>query len=986
MKRARTFRRLAALACSAALALSLLPAAGAAAPQPAASDNINKEDYTTWSRPVTSYLYENQNGGLTRVEYAGGAIVVEDYDGNFQLQASRSVPMELALWGGFYAGAEYNFLIFGQENPSENDNTEVIRVVKYSKDWTRLGQASLRGANTVVPFDAGSLRCDEYGGYLYVRTCHTMYTYTDGYNHQANLTFAVDQDSMAVTDTFYDIWNWDYGYVSHSFNQFLIVDADGKIVTLDHGDADPTRGVVFMKYYADAGSGQFTTMASNGWYCSRGLMMEFGGQSGNNATGASVGGLAELEDYYVMAYNDNGTGTGSSDRAPYYHFMRKSDGISWSVKLSDQGSTTPVLAPTGLDGGYMLWNGKDGYTVDDTLYYITYGPDGQPSYPIATAQDAPLSDCQPIPYQGGVVWYVTDNSAPVFYTLDESGVTAHPTAGETVQPEQPEATPTPSAGTENPLPAGDGNHTVDSNMAVLEDGSLVIWGQANEDPEDWDEQLTTVGAGFTAVSQFNVDYLGLKADGTLWAWGDGKGALFEDEPAQIMDHVKQLSGFLALKEDGTVWNIWDIGADAYVTGGARQISHNGDDVGVILKNDGTVYTYDIFSDSGLVQGALEGVRYVSGQMAILDNGELWYWGSDNSFGISGTGTGEQPLSGPAKVLDHVVNVWGENGSGLNPSVFALTADGSLYSWGLNQMNQLGYQGGNREYPLNPFVYGENAGSFPYQDSPRRVDISDVADVANLGYTTFVLKNDGTLWAVGSNLDSKAMLPKEIEQVTTLTQVCSGVMLPGSAAADTPDPEPAPEPTPTPEPAPEPTPAPDPVRFRDVSNSDWYAPYAGTAASAGLMEGTGNGKFSPEQTLSVAEVVTLAARLHAEDAGETVPAASGAWYTGAYRYCLDKGLFTAGEVPFAALEDPATRFTMVELLDRAVPEGEKGAIHSNVTVPDLSEGSPYGDVVYRWYRAGITQGDQNGRFNGNSHITRAETAAILCRLAGLTERV
>ena len=53
---------------------------------------------------------------------------------------------------------------------------------------------------------------------------------------------------------------------------------------------------------------------------------------------------------------------------------------------------------------------------------------------------------------------------------------------------------------------------------------------------------------------------------------------------------------------------------------------------------------------------------------------------------------------------------------------------------------------------------------------------------------------------------------------------------------------------------------------------------------------------------------------------------------------------------------------------------------NVTV------EPYGGVVYRWYRAGITQGDQNGNFNGSSHITRAETAAILCRLAGLAERV
>ena len=109
-------------------------------------------------------------------------------------------------------------------------------MVKYSKDWQRLGQASLYGANTTVPFDAGSLRMDEYGGYLYIRTCHEMYTNSDGLNHQANLTMAVRQSDMSVTDSYYEVMNTDYGYVSHSFNQFILVDEQGRIVTLDHGD------------------------------------------------------------------------------------------------------------------------------------------------------------------------------------------------------------------------------------------------------------------------------------------------------------------------------------------------------------------------------------------------------------------------------------------------------------------------------------------------------------------------------------------------------------------------------------------------------------------------------------------------------------------------------------------------------------------------------------------------------------------------------
>ncbi|WP_297232315.1 hypothetical protein [uncultured Flavonifractor sp.] len=204
MKR-KLLQSMAALVCTGALLLALFPTPAAAA-APTESRNIHKEDYATWSKPVTSYLYEN-DGGLTRVEYTGGKVVIEDYSGDFALLSSRTLEPELPIWGGFYAGANYNFLIFGQTNPTESSATEVIRVVKYDKDWNRLGAASLKGANTTIPFDAGSLRCDEYGGYLYIRTCHEMYTSSDGLNHQANLTMAVRQSDMSITDSFYDVMN-----------------------------------------------------------------------------------------------------------------------------------------------------------------------------------------------------------------------------------------------------------------------------------------------------------------------------------------------------------------------------------------------------------------------------------------------------------------------------------------------------------------------------------------------------------------------------------------------------------------------------------------------------------------------------------------------------------------------------------------------------------------------------------------------------------
>lgn len=404
------------------------------------SKNISGGDYTTWADTVKSYLYENGEGGLTRVECTGGqrithyeyvngelqswvenvpiTIVAEDYDSSYRCISSRTIPMELSIWGGFYAGKDYNFIIFGQSNQEEDDSKEVIRVVKYDKDWNRLGQASLKDANTTVPFDAGSLRCDEYNGYLYIRTSHEMYTTSDGYNHQSNMTLAVRESDMTITDSYYDIMNNAYGYVSHSFNQFIIVDEEGKAVCLDHGDASP-RGMAFTKYYADAGTGKFTGNLYSQW-CSYANLCAFADNSANyNITGASIGGLAESRDCYIFAYNYDGIG-GGGERYPYFHYMDKATGKSWQVKINLPGCTTPMLAATGLDGGYMLWNAKSGSTVSDTLYYLHYGPDGAPEQ-YKTAK-APLSECQPIYHDGKVVWYVTDNGAPTFYTLDESGV------------------------------------------------------------------------------------------------------------------------------------------------------------------------------------------------------------------------------------------------------------------------------------------------------------------------------------------------------------------------------------------------------------------------------------------------------------------------------------------------------------------------------------------------------------------------------------
>ena len=958
-------KRVMALFLTWAVALSLvtLPAA-AAGSSPVVSNNRNDQDYSVWSTPVRSYLMENEAGGLTRVEYTGGQVVVEDYSSDFVFQSGRTIPMELTIWGGFFAGADYNFFVFGQKNPTESDSTEVIRVVKYSKDWQRLGQASLYGANTTVPFDAGSLRMDEYGGYLYLRTSHEMYTSDDGLNHQANLTMAVRQSDMTVTDSYYEVMNTSYGYVSHSFNQFILVDQQGRIVTLDHGDAYP-RAMTFMRYYADAGSGKFSGSGYGAW-CSVGLQRTFAGAVGANTTGASVGGLAETSSCYMMAYNYDGE-AGTGPRNVYLQAMDIATGKGKDYQITQSGgSTTPVLAPTGLDGGYLLWNGKEGYTVSDTLYYLAYGADGVPGK-TQTAQ-APLSDCQPIPYRGGVVWYVTDNSAPVFYTLDSSGVSVHGD-GTAEQPEEPEPNPepdpdpdpqpnpdpdpAPSGEDEAKLPAGGGNHTLSSQTAILADGTLVAWGSAKADI--WDEKLETVGGGYAAVSQLGTDFFALKEDGTLCGWGRTKlSTLTTKDPVQLLTGVKQIGGFMALKNDGTVWCVQGLDP-VYVTSNAKQVSYDGV-TGIILKNDGTVYAYEGGSEPTLERGPLEDVRYISGYMAIRNNGELWYWGRSNDFGVSGTGS--QVLNGPVKVMDNVANVWGENvGRAVVPSVFALTEDGSLYSWGVNTYNQLGYQGGNQEYELSPSVFGENAGTMPYQDIPKRVNISNVADVCSTNATTLILKTDGTIWAVGNNASSDALLPLEIERVDTLTQVLEGVLLPGDPPKQTGKPA-----------------------FSDVSAAHWANEAIGYAVDNGYFSGTGAGTFSPDGTMTRAMLWTVLSRMD----GYTGTAKPGdPWYESGREWAVANGI-SDGTNP----DGSVTREQFATMLYNFAAHTNTSTSKDNAVLNQFGDRSAiasYAVDAMAWAVSnGVMSGSSSTTISPTGLATRAQAAVMLMQFDKLSE--
>lgn len=122
-----------------------------------------------------------------------------------------------------------------------------------------------------------------------------MYKSEDGRNHQSNITIEIRESDMKVVASFYDVFNSSVGYVSHSFNQFIIVDDNANLVVLDHGDAH-FRSAFHSKYDTKAGNETFCS----GYNCYNGIsVLKYQGEVGNNYTDATIGGLEYSDSCYL---------------------------------------------------------------------------------------------------------------------------------------------------------------------------------------------------------------------------------------------------------------------------------------------------------------------------------------------------------------------------------------------------------------------------------------------------------------------------------------------------------------------------------------------------------------------------------------------------------------------------------------------------------------------------------------------------------------
>jgi hypothetical protein len=181
-------------------------------------------------------------------------------------------------------------------------------------------------------------------------------------------------------------------------------------------------------------------------------------------------------------------------------------------------------------------------------------------------------------------------------------------------------------------------------------------------------------------------------------------------------------------------------------------------------------------------------------------------------------------------------------------------------------------------------------------------------------------------------------------------------------------------------------------YADVNTDDWYYDAVRFVAENGLMNGTGDGTFSPSLGTTRGMIVTILHRMVGMPAAAApslfLDVDADAYYAAAVAWGAENGIVMGYSETQFGPEDPITREQLAAILYRYaqykncdVSVGEDTNILSYTDAFDISE---YAIPALQWAcGAGLMEGD-DGKLDPQGAATRAQVAAILQRLAPLFE--
>lgn len=187
-----------------------------------------------------------------------------------------------------------------------------------------------------------------------------------------------------------------------------------------------------------------------------------------------------------------------------------------------------------------------------------------------------------------------------------------------------------------------------------------------------------------------------------------------------------------------------------------------------------------------------------------------------------------------------------------------------------------------------------------------------------------------------------------------------------------------------------------VTFSDVPSSHWAYKYVTRAADKGLVSGIGDGLYGESKELSTAEFATMACKMFYPTAPDLYKNNTSYWWYSYMEAAYQKGLLTgttAGDLRTSSrqwkasvVEAGMTRYDMAQIIYNISQQqgwGNAGALdllYAKAAISDWDKiPSKYQTAVVQAYAKKFVTGMADGSFSGDTSMTRAQAAVVLCAL-------
>lgn len=166
------------------------------------------------------------------------------------------------------------------------------------------------------------------------------------------------------------------------------------------------------------------------------------------------------------------------------------------------------------------------------------------------------------------------------------------------------------------------------------------------------------------------------------------------------------------------------------------------------------------------------------------------------------------------------------------------------------------------------------------------------------------------------------------------------------------------------------------RFSDISGK-WHETYIADLYEYGLAEGVSDTEMAPDEPVTVAQIIALAARINAKYYNGKIGESGDEWYQPYVSYAIDYGLITEDDTE--NVNRPATRGESVLIFSRALPRQQLEGMNQNVNFSDIGAADPCRDAALMLCRAGVLSGYEDGSFRPDQGISRAEAMTVADRM-------